>query len=191
MEALPLFYHYCYWLHPCHHNVLVSSRTTSLEAACPDHHNEICLTLAELAFNTSRLDQINVTLNFLPGDHPLTQRVPVSNAMYLVLAVHLCNTSHCETKIKCQGTSGFEFQNIESINITGLEFSGCGGDDINGGALNVNNVTFLSILKILGENILGGFVCIDSAFNVSIHSNYFINNSALCNQSCDSAVDMG
>ena len=183
--------------------VSVSSQCVSIipnnfTGDCPNHQNQTCLTLAELASNTSRLDQTNITLNFLSGHHELAQSVRVSNAMHLVLAGHVCNTSHCEAKIKCQGTSGFEFQNFESINITGLEFSGCGGYDINGGALNVNNVIFLSILncsfignRVFGEKASGGAVYIDSAFNVSIHSSYFINNSALCNQSCDSAVNMG
>ena len=176
----------------------VSIIPNNFTGVCPDYRNQTCLTLAELASNTSRLDQTNITLNFIPGDHSLTQRVRVSNATHLVFAAHVCNASQCEIKIKCQGTSGFEFQNIESINITGFEFSGCGGEDINGGALNVNNVTFLSILycRFIGNGVFGvrasgGAVYIDSAFNVSIHSNYFINNSAECNQYCDSAVNMG
>ena len=122
----------------------VSIIPNNFTGVCPDHRNQTYLTLAELASNTSRLDQTNVTLIFLPGDHELAQRVRVSNAIHLVFTGHICNASQCVTKIKCRGTSGFEFQNIESINITDIEFSGCEGYDINGGALNVNNVTFLS-----------------------------------------------
>ena len=171
---------------------------------CPDYRNETCLTLSELASNTSSLDQANITLNFLPGDHVLAQRITVNGVASLVLTGHACNTSQCETKIKCQGTSGFEFQNVGTVNITGLEFSGCGGEQINGGALNVSNVTALSILScrfigngVFGVRLSGGAVYIDTVFDVSIHNSYFINNSAQCKdyynstESCNFALNGG
>ena len=169
---------------------------------CPYNQNETCLTLSELASNTSRLDQANITLNFLPGDHVLAQRISVSSAVNLVLTGHVCNASQFETNINCQGTSGFEFENIETINFTGLAFSGCGGEGTNGGALNINNVTFVSILschfignRVFGEKALGGAVYIVTAFDVSIHSSYFVNNSAQCEYNvhrfCDSAWNGG
>ena len=173
-----------------------------LNRVCPYNQNETCLTLSELASNTSRLDQANITLNFLPGDHVLAQRISVSSAVNLVLTGHICNASQCETNINCQGTSGFEFENIETINITGLAFSGCGGEGTNGGALNINNVTFVSILschfignRVFGEKALGGAVYIGTAFDISIHSSYFVNNSAQCeynvHRSCDSGWNGG
>ena len=46
--------------------------------------------------------------------------------------------------------------------------------------------------RVFGVSVSGGAVYVDSAFNVSIHSSYFINNSAVCDQSqCDSTVNMG
>ena len=173
-----------------------------LNGVCPYNQNETCLTLAELASNTTRLDQANITLNFLPGDHVLAQRISVSSAVNVVLTGHVCNASQCETNINCQGTSGFEFENIETINITGLAFSACGGVGTNGGALNINNVTFVSILschfienRVFGEKALGGAVYIGTAFDVSIHSSYFVNNSAQCeynvHRSYDSAWNGG
>ena len=132
----------------------------------------------------------------------LAQRITVNDVANLVLTGHACNTSQCETNIKCQGTSGLELQNIGIINITGIEFSGCGGEQINGGALTVSNVTSLSILNcsfigngVFGVRAFGGAVYIDAAFDVSIFDSYFINNSARCNynedQSCDSALSAG
>ena len=170
---------------------------------CSDYRNETCLTLAELASNTSRLDQPNIILNFIPGDHVLAQRITVNDVTSLVLTGRVCNTSQFETKLKCQGTSGFEFKNVETLNITNLEFSGCGGDKINGGALQVRNVTFMLIFNsyfigngVFGVRVLGGAVYIETAFDVSIVSNYFINNSVQCNydvhqSQCDPALNKG
>ena len=126
-------------------------------------------------------------------------RIPVYNSMNLVLTGHVCNALQCETRIKCQGMSGFEFQSIESINITALEFSGCGGGKMNGGALNVINVTFTSIFNCRfvrnGVRGLGGAVYFGRVFDDSIRSSYFINNSVQCNcnehQSCVSAWNRG
>ena len=168
---------------------------------CSYYQNETCLTLPELVSNASRLDQANLTLNFLPGDHVLAHRVAVNYSTNLVFTGDICNASQCETKISCRGTSGFDFQNVNSINITGIQFSGCGGVEINGGAINVNNATYLSIRnchfignKVFGERVLGGAVYIDTAFDVSVHDSYFFNNSAHCNdngqQSCDSALNI-
>ena len=183
-----------------HINIIPNNFT----GVCPNYRNETCLTLAELASNTSSLDQANITLNFLPGDHVLAQCITVNDAANLVLTGHACNTSQCETKIKCQGTSGFEFQNIETIDITGLGFSGCGGEETNGGALKISNVSSLSILNcrfigngVFGVRSSGGAVYIDTVFDASIHNSYFINNSAQCKdyynfpESCNFALNGG
>ena len=132
----------------------------------------------------------------------LARRIIANSAINVVFTGHVCNALQCEAKIKCRGTSGFEFQNVDSINITGLQFSGCGGVEINGGALNIKNVTFVSILncrfignRVLGETAIGGAVYIDAAFDVSIQNSYFFNNSARCSNynehhSCNS-VNLG
>ena len=132
----------------------------------------------------------------------LARRIIANNAINVVLTGHVCNALQCETKIKCRGKSGFEFQNVDSINITGLQFSGCGGVEINGGALNIKNVTFMSILncrfignRVLGETALGGAVYINATFDVSIQNSSFFNNSARCSnyndQSCNSVNQGG
>ena len=133
----------------------------------------------------------------------LTRRIIANNAINVVFTGHVCNALQCEAKIKCSGTSGFEFKNVDSINITGLQFSGCGGVEINGGAFNINNVTFVSILncrfignRVLGEKALGGAVYINATFDVSIQNSYFFNNSARCSkfyndQSCNSVNQGG
>ena len=132
----------------------------------------------------------------------LAQNITFDDAVNLVLTSYVCNTSQCETKIKCRGTRGFEIQRVDNINVTGLEFSGCGGNQTHGGALFVNNITSLSILncRFIGNGVSrvraqGGAIYINTAFSVSIHSSYFINNSAQCNyymhQSCDPVSSMG
>ena len=127
----------------------------------------------------------------------LTRRILANNVINVVLTGHVCNALQCEAKIKCRGTGGFEFKNIDSINITGLQFSSCGGVEINGGALNINNVTFVSILncRFIGnrvETALGGAVYIDATFDVSIQNSYFFNNSARCsNYNEHQSVNLG
>ena len=157
--------------------------------------NETCFTLTEFALNNNSLDG-NITFTFHPGNHTLLQRVVFDSATSVTMTNYICNSQQCDTKIQCEGTSGFEFYNIAgSIHITDLEFYGCGGGQIDGGALYFSNVSVISIAnsrfignRVEGVESTGGAIHIRMSIIVSILGSYFLDNSAQCNythQSCN------
>ena len=91
---------------------------------CQRYSAGTCITLAEFAANINHLDLSNrLTLSFLPGEHLLTERLTITGPQNITLTGQ--NTSNSSI-IKCQGTSGFQFGDIQSLNIEYLEFTGCG-----------------------------------------------------------------
>ena len=104
---------------------------------CQSYSVGTCFTLAEFASNISHLDLSNhLTLGFLPGEHLLTERLTITGALDIILTGQ--NSSNSST-IKCQGTSGFEFGDINSLKIEYLDFAGCGNVS-SGGAISINRV---------------------------------------------------
>ena len=93
---------------------------------CQSFTSGTCFTLAEFASNITHLDlSNNLTLSFLSGEHLLTKRLTITGPQNITLMGQ--NTSNSSMyAIKCQGTSGFEFGDIQSLNIEYLEFTGCG-----------------------------------------------------------------
>ena len=82
---------------------------------CQNYSAGTCFTLAEFASNISRLDQgNNLTLSFLPGEHLLTRRLTITGPQNIALTGQISSNN---STIKCQGISGFEFGDIQSLKL--------------------------------------------------------------------------
>ena len=158
------------------HNNIVPNDSSS---QCQNYSAGTCFTLAEFASNISHLDlSNNLTLSFLPGEHLLTKRLAVTGPQNITLTGH--NSSNSST-IKCQGTSGFLFGDIQSLNIEYLEFIGCGNVSY-GGAISINRVEMFLIkgCHFIDNHatLYGGAVLVINTMTMNIEGSIFNNNSA-------------
>ena len=89
------------------------------------------------------------------------------------------NTSNSLSTIKCQGTSGFEFRGIQSLNIEYLKFTGC-GNVTHGGAIYIRRTDNVHIRgchftdnHVVGHTSKGGVLYAYSV-GVSIEESFLI-----------------
>ena len=158
------------------HCYIVPNYSTS---QCQNYSTGTCFTLADFASNISHLDQSNnLTISFLPGEHLLTRRLTISGPLNITLTGQ--NSSNSST-IKCQGTSGFEFGDIQSLNIEYLEFTGCGNVSY-GGAISINRVDMFLIkgCHFIDNHVTlnGGAILVINTVTMNIEGSIFNNNSA-------------
>ena len=171
------------------HYHIVSNDSTSL---CQNYSAGTCFTLAKFASNISQLDQSNhLNLSFLPGEHLLRERLTITGPHNIALTGQ--NSSNSSI-IKCQGTSGFEFRDINSLNIEYLEFTGCGNVS-SGGAISINRVDMFLVngCHFIDNHVTfqGGAVFVNNTVTMNIEESVFNNNSAgsaLSNQSYCGAI---
>ena len=161
------------------HFYIVPNDSTS---QCQRYSAGTCFTLAEFASNSSYLDQDNLTLSFLPGQHLLTRRLTITGPKNIALTGG--NSSNSLSTIKCQGTSGFEFRDIQSLNIAYLKFTGCGNVE-RGGAIYINRADNILIRgchftdnHVLGNSSSGGVIYAVNTVAMNIEGSIFDNNYA-------------
>ena len=160
-----------------HYHIVPNDSTSQ----CQNYSAGTCFTLAEFAMNSSHLDHNNnLTLSFLPGDHLLTMRLMIDGPQNIILTGQ--NTSSADVyTIKCQGTSGFELGNIQSLNIAYLEFTGC-GNVLFGGAISINRADRIIIkcCHFIDNHVTrdGGAIHVRSTVAMKIEASFFSNNSA-------------
>ena len=161
------------------HFYIVPNDSTS---QCQNYSAGTCFTLAEFASNSSYLDKDNLTLSFLPGQHLLTRRLTIIGPQNIALTGQ--NSSNSLSTIKCQGTSGFEFRDIQSLNIAYLEFTGCGNVRL-GGAIFINRSDNVLIRgchftdnHVVGEDSRGGAIYAENTVAMNIEESFFNNNYA-------------
>ena len=158
------------------HYYIVPNDCTS---QCQNYHTGTCFTLADFAANISHLDQgNNLTISFLLGEHILTRRLTINGPLNITMTAQ--NSSNSST-IKCQGTSGFEFGDINNLNIEYLEFTGCGNVSY-GGAISINRVDMFLIkgCHFIDNHVTreGGAVSVNNTVTMNIEESLFNNNSA-------------
>ena len=158
------------------HYYIVPNDSTS---QCQNYSTGTCFTLADFAANISHLDQgNNLTISFLPGEHILTRRLTITGPLNITMTAQ--NSSNSST-IKCQGTSGFEFGDINSLNVEYLEFTGCGNVSY-GGAISINRVDMFLIkgCHFIDNHVTvqGGAVSVNNTVAMNIEESLFNNNSA-------------
>ena len=168
---------------------IVANDSTS---QCQNYSAGTCFTLAEFASNSSYLDQDNLTLSFLPGQHLLTRRLTITGPQNITVTGQ--NSSNSLSTIKCQGTSGFEFGDIQSLNTAYLEFTGC-GNVRRGGAIYIRRADIILIRgchftdnHVLGVASSGGAIYIRRADNVLIRGCHFTDNHVVGNRSTGGAI---
>ena len=172
-----------------HYHIVPNDSTSQ----CQNYSAGTCFTLEEFASNISHFDLSNhLTLSFLPGEHLLTRRLTINGPLNITLTGQ--NSSNSST-IKCQGTSGFEFGDIQSLNIEYLEFAGCGNVSY-GGAISINRVDMFLIkaCHFIDNHVTvqGGAVSVNNTVAMNIEESLFNNNSAsgLGNQSYGGAINV-
>ena len=174
------------------HFYIVPNDSTS---QCQNYSAGTCFTLAEFASTSSYLDQDNLTLSFLPGQHLLTRRLRIDGPQHISLTGG--NSSNSLSTIKCQGTSGFEFGVIQSLNIAYLEFTGC-GNVLHGGAISIGNVDNILIRgcnftdnHVLGQGSSGGAIYAVNTVAMNIEESFFDNKYAAGRYSAGGAIYVG
>ena len=169
-----------------HYHIVPNDSTSQ----CQRYSAGTCFTLAEFASNISHLDlSNNLTLSFLQGEHLLTKRLAVTGPQNIALTGQ--NSSNSST-IKCQGTSGFEFGDIQSLNIEYLDFTGCGNVSY-GGAIFINTVVMFLIkgCHFIDNHVTqeGGAILVNNTVTMNIEASIFNNNSASAHGSnCGGAI---
>ena len=162
------------------HFYIVPNDSTS---QCQNYSAGTCFTLAEFDSNSSYLDQDNLTLSFLQGQHLLTRRLTITGPQNIALTGGNSSNSLSST-IKCQGTSGFEFGDIQSLNVEYLEFTGCGNVE-RGGAIYIHRTDNVLIRgchftdnHVLGYSSRGGVICVENTVAMNIEESFFDDNYA-------------
>ncbi len=159
---------------------------SNFTGTCP---HEPCLSLIlvpelNVTFNQS------ISLRFLDGEHLLEGIIAIQGLPGIEMAVS-SNCSQCSPIIMCNGpAAGMSFQNIQSVEIAGLTFSGCShqGETAYGGAISFSNVTNILVSNshfidnyIIGQTTSGGgAIFILQSPKVHLENCSFINNSARC-----------
>ena len=85
-------------------------------------HVHLCLTLSQFAANS--IDDVNITLIILPGNHSLFVNLSLSNLTNLLVY------SNFSATVVCESSSHFSFESIEFAYIRNLNFIGCGGNSV-------------------------------------------------------------
>ena len=157
-----------------HYHIVPNDSTSQ----CQNYSAGTCFTLPEFASNISHLDLSNhLTLSFLPGEHLLTERLTIDGPQNITLTGQ--NSSN--SIIKCQGTSGFQFGDIQSLNIKYLEFTGCGNVS-SGGAIHINRVDMFLVsgCHFIDNHVTldGGAILVKNTVTMNIEGSVFNNNSA-------------
>ena len=161
-----------------HFNIVPNDSTSQ----CQNYSAGTCFTLAEFASTSSYLDQVNLTLSFLPGQHLLTRRLTITGPQNITVTGQ--NSSNSLSTIKCQGTSGFEFGDIQSLKVEYLNFTGCGTVQ-RGGAIYINRTDNVLIRgcnftdnHVFGVASRGGVICVENTVAMNIEESFFDNNYA-------------
>ena len=168
-----------------HYHIVPNDSTSQ----CQRYSAGTCFTLAEFASNISHFDlNNNLTLRFLPGEHLLTKRLAIIGPQNITMTGQ--NSSNSSI-IKCQGTSGFEFGDIQSLNIEYLEFTGCGNVSY-GGAISINRVEIFLVsgCHFIDNHVTheGGAVLVINTVTMKIEDSLFNNNSASALGNCGGAI---
>ena len=101
---------------------LATAKVLYITPSMSDHCTSQCLTISELAANTSNYISSNTTLVFTAGTHHLTANLTVSDVNNMSIT---SNGSH--TAIVCMNHSYINLNHSQSIHISNLDFFGNGG----------------------------------------------------------------
>ena len=140
--------------------------TPTVNDPCPENS---CLTIQQFATNVS-LAESNTTLIFRPGNHGLDLNISLSSIDHLAL-LSKSLLGDPLVNITCQSNAGFEFVNIQRLQIKGIVFFGCGSRASSVKLLTVENCIFE------GQNYSGTAMEIDNT-TTEISNSLFHTNTA-------------
>ena len=160
-----------------HYHIVPNDSTSQ----CQRYSAGTCFTLAEFASNIRHLEQDNnLTISFLPGEHILTRRLTITGPQNITLTGRNSSNSSMYT-IKCQGYSGFEFGDVQSLSIAYLEFTGCGNVPY-GGAISIQKTDTVIIkgCHFIDNHVTqyGGAIGLEDTVSTKVEASFFKNNSA-------------
>ena len=111
-----------------------------------------CVTLSSLVSSImSRRRSDNITLHFASGNHNLESDLIVQDINSFVIFAEPFSSS---TRIICDRDTKFEFRNVSSIAITGINFIGCSGNQLKSvGQFYITNCTFYNHPEVDGTTL--------------------------------------
>ena len=161
MKEYPCFYAavlaICSTLSACEIYHLVTP-TSSARDGC-------CLTLDQVASNSSEYIDFNTTLMLASGTHILTLKLEVANKSSIVI-VSLNSTA----QVVCENSSSFLFHNVWSIYIENVELIGCGENQFS----SVNELT-LRYVRFEGQQSSGTALEVIDTDVAIINCTFFMN----------------
>lgn len=90
--------------------------------SCPSRN---CINLSQFALHSSQYCHSNTSLIFLPGNHSLNSVLTINGISLLNLSV---STNILPVQVICVHLSRFELYNITTVQLSGVDFIGCGGN---------------------------------------------------------------
>ena len=90
--------------------------------SCPSRN---CITLPQFASNSSQYCHSSTNLIFLPGDHSLSKVIRINGISLLNLSA---STTMLRPQVICVHMSRFELCNITTVQLSGVDFTGCSGN---------------------------------------------------------------
>ena len=115
----------------CSHLSVVSCSVILYITASADEHNcptKPCVTLPQLAANITNYSSDNMSIVFLQGKHHLDRKLQFVNisTVSITFAAHSHSNSISENaSIVCSESASFEFNHIDKVSISNLNFTGC------------------------------------------------------------------
>ena len=114
---------------------------------CTNQHGNVestgeCLTLSQFINNSTDYIANDTTLIFLPGNHTFKTHLTVENIKSFSMSVWPASSS--KVVIKCNHNARFEFRNVSTLIMNGVEFVGCFNNSVvSVGQLQLENICFI------------------------------------------------
>lgn len=179
---------------------MVNCKKYYITSQCIDPAEPSCLTLSQLADNTSHYLHFNANFILQQGSHILTSELSFANATY----VFIHGPSLHPSVLKCEDNGQLSFDYIGNVSISNVNFHQCRGNQVrlvnqfilkhclflghNSTAISFINSTVIIVNCSFNSNTVGSFYSIEhkhidaviiiTASNVTIEECYFEENHA-------------
>ena len=111
----------------CSHIFVVCSSVIYITASAdePNCSAKPCVTLPQLNTNLTNYSSNNVSIIFLQGKHHLDRKLQFVNISSLSITYSHSNSTAENASIACSENASFEFNHVDKVSISNLNFTGC------------------------------------------------------------------
>ena len=153
-----------------------------LNSSCLEQN---CLTLAQFATLTEANTSTTTQLVLLPGNHSLSTKINISEAEYFEIMGSSPRDMQSQSadqrmSIVCDSFGGIAISNSMFVSIVGIQFIGCGNNDLDG----VNNF-IVENSTFQGVRNSGTSLVLTNVMNATIIRSYFLSNHNGSNRHID------